>query len=221
MLFLTVAAAVIVRKNVHMSMISRSLISAIVSSAPAMMGESRYLALPARETSPLAFEYSSGVSRSVIVALNDGSRRAENTELIPTPIHICRSEAPPLCIQMSMKTIPMAESPSPAIMSSLRSYLSASTPAGTLSRSPGRKAISVTSAISAALPVILNTYTPRPKEERPPPIEDMNSPAHRRRNFLRSLFFIVAFLLYLKEPADMLFLKEHILVLVYYDRRQR
>ena len=36
----------------------------------------------------LAFEYSSFVRRSVIVARNDGSRRAENTALTNTPIHI-------------------------------------------------------------------------------------------------------------------------------------
>ena len=50
-----------------------------------MMGENRYRALPAMETSPFAFENSSLVRRSVIVAVNAGSSSAENTELMITP----------------------------------------------------------------------------------------------------------------------------------------
>lgn len=42
-----------------MSMISSSLMLLTASSAPARMGEIRYLALPARLTRPLALEYSS------------------------------------------------------------------------------------------------------------------------------------------------------------------
>ena len=52
---------------------------------PAMTGEKRYLALPAIDTSPFARENCSFVSRSVMVAVNAGSKSAENTELITTP----------------------------------------------------------------------------------------------------------------------------------------
>ena len=62
-----------------------------------------------------------------------------------------------------MYTMPRAEKPSPIIISSLLSYLSARTPAGTLKRRVGRNASKVTSPILAALPVCLTTYTLRPK----------------------------------------------------------
>ena len=58
----------------------------MVKSTPAIIGESKYLALPARESSPLALENSSFVSKSLIVALNDGSSSDEKTELIKTPM---------------------------------------------------------------------------------------------------------------------------------------
>ena len=47
-----------------------------------MTGEKIYLEEPAMDTSPLAFEYCSLVRRSVIVAVYEGSRSAENTELM-------------------------------------------------------------------------------------------------------------------------------------------
>ena len=52
---------------------------------PARIGEKRYLELPAMETSPFALEYCSFVRRSVMVAVNAGSRSAEKTELTITP----------------------------------------------------------------------------------------------------------------------------------------
>ena len=77
-----------VRKKVHISIISRRLISETASSNPAIRGDIRYLALPASPTIPLAFVYSSLSRRSVIVALYAGSSRAENMELTVTPMHI-------------------------------------------------------------------------------------------------------------------------------------
>ena len=59
------------------------------------MGDTRYLALDAREVRPLALVYSSGVRRSVIVALKAGSRRAEKKAETKTPRQICQREAPP------------------------------------------------------------------------------------------------------------------------------
>ena len=51
-----------------------------------MTGETRYLALPAKETRPLAFEYSSSVNKSETVALYAGSSKEENTADTNTPI---------------------------------------------------------------------------------------------------------------------------------------
>ena len=100
--FLTTAALITVKKNVQISIIRRSFTSLIPSRNPAITGEKRYLALPASDTNPLALENSSFVSRSVIVALYDGSRRAENTALTNTPIHISRRLAPPLSMAIKM-----------------------------------------------------------------------------------------------------------------------
>ena len=66
---LTTAATITVRKNVQMSMMSISLMSLTASRKPAMMGEKRYLELPAIDTRPFALEYCSLVRRSVIVAV--------------------------------------------------------------------------------------------------------------------------------------------------------
>jgi hypothetical protein len=49
------------------------------------MGEKRYLAEPAIDTRPFAFEYCSFVRRSVMVAVYEGSRSAEKTELMVVP----------------------------------------------------------------------------------------------------------------------------------------
>ena len=75
----------IVKKNVHISIIRRSLISLTARRKPAIIGENRNLELPAIDTRPFAFENSSLVRRSVTVAVNDGSIRAEKQELIATP----------------------------------------------------------------------------------------------------------------------------------------
>ena len=83
-------------------MISSSRISYAASSRPAITGDTRYRALPAREVRPLAFVYSSLVSRSVIVALKAGSGRAEKQALTKTPAQICHRAAPPLFIQNRM-----------------------------------------------------------------------------------------------------------------------
>ena len=120
------------------------------------MGENRYLALPAKETSPPALENSSGVRRSVIVALKEGSKRAENVELTNTPMQMQARVASPLSMLMSMNMMPSAEHPSPIIIIRRLSNLSAKTPAGTLKRTVGRNPSSVTSAMPAALPVLLN-----------------------------------------------------------------
>ena len=90
-----------------------------------------------------------------MVARNEGSRSAEKTALTNTPTHICGRVAPPLSIQKRIYTIPRAEQPSPIIINSLLSYLSARTPAGTLKTRVGRKPRRVTMAIFAALPVCL------------------------------------------------------------------
>ena len=82
---LTTAAATTVRKNVQMSIMSISLMSLAARRNPAITGEKRYLAEPAIDTRPLAFEYCSFVRRSVMVAVYDGSRRAEKTELMVVP----------------------------------------------------------------------------------------------------------------------------------------
>lgn len=55
-------------------------------------------------------------------------------------------------MQIRIKRIPSAEKPSPIIISSRLSCLSARTPAGTLNSSVGRNPSSVTSAMLAALP---------------------------------------------------------------------
>ena len=68
MLFFTNAAAASVRKKVQISITRRSFISYFPSSNPAMIGESRYLALPEREISPLALVNSSPDKISVTVA---------------------------------------------------------------------------------------------------------------------------------------------------------
>ena len=91
-----------VRKKVQMSMRSSSFTSLTVSRKPAMMGENRYRALPARDTRPLALEYSSLVSKSVMVARKEGSSSAENTALTNTPTQICVRDAPPFIMQMRM-----------------------------------------------------------------------------------------------------------------------
>ena len=49
----------IVKKKVHISIMSKREISLTASRNPAITGENRYLALPARDTRPLAFENSS------------------------------------------------------------------------------------------------------------------------------------------------------------------
>ena len=66
--FFTTAVDVTVTKKVQISITSSSRMSLTVSRIPARTGEIRYLALPARLTRPLAFEYSSRVKRSVTVA---------------------------------------------------------------------------------------------------------------------------------------------------------
>ena len=91
-----------VRINVQISITSKIFTSLTESKIPAMTGETRYLALPARETSPLAFEYSSGVNKSETVALYAGSRNEENTADIDTPIQICVREASPLIMQIKI-----------------------------------------------------------------------------------------------------------------------
>ena len=85
-------------------------------------------------------------------------------------------------MQMRMYIIPSAEQPSPIIISSLRSYRSASTPAGMPSTSVGKNPSSVTRAMLAALPVCWKMYTPRPKLVRPPPMDDTSSPVQSSRN---------------------------------------
>ena len=62
-----------------------SLMSLTAKRNPAMTGEKRYLAEPAIDISPLALEYCSLVRRSVIVAVYEGPKSAENTELIVVP----------------------------------------------------------------------------------------------------------------------------------------
>ena len=79
---LTTAVHATVKKKVLMSIISRVLILLTLNNKPAISGEIRYLALPARLTIPLALEYSSEVNKSVTVALYEGSRREEKAELI-------------------------------------------------------------------------------------------------------------------------------------------
>ena len=68
MFFFTNAAAASVRKKVQISITRRSFISYFPSSSPAMIGESRYLALPEREIIPLALVNSSSDKISVTVA---------------------------------------------------------------------------------------------------------------------------------------------------------
>ena len=55
-----------------------------------------------------------------------------------TPTHICQRAASPFIMQIRIKRIPSAEKPSPIIISSRLSCLSARTPAGTLNSSVGR-----------------------------------------------------------------------------------
>ena len=69
MFLLTTAVDITVKKNVQISISKSSFTSEMLRRKPAMIGEKRYFALPARDTSPLAFENSSFVSKSVIVAL--------------------------------------------------------------------------------------------------------------------------------------------------------
>ena len=88
MAFLTIAVHITVRKNVLISISSKSFTSLTASSSPAMRGEIRYLALLAIPAIPLALEYSSFVRRSVTVALYEGSSNDEKTELINTPMQI-------------------------------------------------------------------------------------------------------------------------------------
>ena len=88
----------------------------------------------------------------------------------------------PTNIMNKMYRIPSAEHPSPIIINTLLSYMSARTPAGTDRIRVGRNPSSVTSAICAALPVLLKMYTPSPKLVRPPPIWDMRSPDQSMRN---------------------------------------
>ena len=85
-------------------------------------------------------------------------------------------------MQIRMNSTPRPERPSPIIMRRRLSYLSARTPAGAVRRRQGTNPKNVRSAMSAALPVFWKIYNPRPKLVRPPPIDDMNSPAQSRRN---------------------------------------
>ena len=66
---LTIKVVVIVTKKVDTSMSNNREMSCYASNRPAMMGENRYLALPAKDTNPEALENSSLDNRSVIVAL--------------------------------------------------------------------------------------------------------------------------------------------------------
>ena len=84
--FLTTAVEIIVRPKVAISMTSNKRISETANRRPARNGEIKYLALPARLTRPLAFANSSFVSKSDIVALYDGSKSDEKTELTVTPM---------------------------------------------------------------------------------------------------------------------------------------
>ena len=138
-------------------MISKSLMSKAARSSPARTGDTRYLALPARLTIPLALEYSSLLNRSVIVARKEGSSKDEKMELMDTPMQIMARLACPFSIQIKINRMPIAEKPSPAIIKSLLSKRSAKTPAGMLSSSVGRNASKVISAILAALCVSWNT----------------------------------------------------------------
>ena len=151
--FLTTKVDITVRINVHISITSNTLTFANDKTIPAITGEIRYLALPASDISPLAFEYSSSVSRSETVALYAGSSNDENTAEINTPIHMVVRVTSPFIILINMKSIPRPEKPSPIIIISLLSYLSANAPAGTLNKRVGRNPSKVTSAIPAALPV--------------------------------------------------------------------
>ena len=85
---LTTAALMTVKKKVQISITSSNFISLTDRRSPAIIGENRYLADPARDTRPLAFEYSSAVRRSVMVALYEGSSSAEKMALTETPMHI-------------------------------------------------------------------------------------------------------------------------------------
>ena len=85
--FLTIAVAITVTKNVHISIISKREISLIVSKNPAITGETRYLALPASETSPFALENSSLERISVIVDRYAGSNSEENIAASAAYVH--------------------------------------------------------------------------------------------------------------------------------------
>jgi len=142
-----------VKNMVHISIMSKSSMVEVVSKKPAIMGEIRNFAELDIPTSPLAFVYSSLVSKSVMVALYAGSNNDEKTELIVTPMQICQSFASPFNVQIRIYTMPKAERPSPSIINNLRSNRSARTPAKGLSNKDGRKANKVTIAIAEALPV--------------------------------------------------------------------
>ena len=107
--------------KVKISITSSNLMSLTAKSSPANIGDTRYLALPAKLTMPLALEYSSFVKISVTVALYEGSNKAEKIELIDTPIHICSKEACPLSIHSKIYRTPIPEKPSPTIISILLS----------------------------------------------------------------------------------------------------
>nr|WP_301010980.1 hypothetical protein [Faecalibaculum rodentium] len=78
--------------------------------------------------------------------------------------------------------MPRAEKPSPIIMRRRLSCRSARVPAGRLRSRVGRNPVRVTRAMLAADPVFWKMYTPSPKLVRPLPMEEISSPAKRRRN---------------------------------------
>lgn len=115
--FFTTSVATIVKNKVQISIINKSRMSNFASKKPANMGEIKNFAEPASCTRPLAFENSSTVSKSVIVARYEGSSKEVKTELIVTPIAISKRLALPFVMrQIKINTSPSAESPSPKII---------------------------------------------------------------------------------------------------------
>ena len=116
-----------VTKNVHISISKINLISKKLINIPAKIGESKNFELYAICIIALALEKSSSLTMSVIVERYAGSEKAENNELIVTPIKIGRIDE-----ELRLKNInttPSPDSKSAAIIIARLSYLSASMPA--------------------------------------------------------------------------------------------